>query len=135
MPSSSWALQQAIHAALVADAALLALLGGPRIFDDVPQGQRVPYVTLGQTTVADWSTDLAPAEQHTLTLHVWSRAGGRRETHEIMGALKAALHDRDLALADHRLVYLRHELSEARRDPDADLLHGIVRLRALTEPL
>jgi hypothetical protein len=51
-----------------------------------------------------------------------------------MGAVHDALHDRDLALEGHRLVNLRHELSEARREPDGDTYHGIVRYRAVTEP-
>ena len=43
------------------------------------------------------------------------------------------LHDRPLMLADHHLVNLRHEFSEARLDPDGDTFHGIVRYRAATE--
>jgi hypothetical protein len=52
-----------------------------------------------------------------------------------MGALKIALHDAALTLSGHRLVNLRHELSEARRESDGDTYHGIVRFRAVTEPL
>lgn len=135
MPSSSWALQQAIHAAVAADSGIAALIGPPRLFDDVPQGTPYPYLTLGQSAVRDWSTASDTGDEHTLTLHVWSRAGGRRETHEIMGALRAALHDRPLALAGHRLINLRHQISEARREPDGDTYHGIVRFRAVTEPI
>lgn len=135
MPSSSWSLQQALYGALAADAGVLAALGGPRLHDDVPQGTDFPYVTLGQSIVTDWSTGTDSGDEHVLTLHVWSRAGGRRQAHEIMGAVRAALHDRALTLAGHRLVNLRHERSEARREPDGDAYHGIVRLRAVTEPL
>ncbi len=134
MPSASWALQRSVYEALAADAALLGLLGAPRIFDDVPQRSEFPYLTLGQSTVRDWSTGNDDGDEHLLTLHVWSRAEGRRETHELMSALKAALHERALALDGHRLVNLRHELSEARREPDGETYHGIVRLRAVTEP-
>jgi hypothetical protein len=48
--------------------------------------------------------------------------------------VRTALHDQALSLAGHRLVNLRHELSEARREPDGDTTHGIVRYRAVTEP-
>ena len=47
---------------------------------------------------------------------------------------RAALHDQPIAVADHRLVNLRHEFSEARRDADGETYHGIVRYRAVTEP-
>jgi len=51
-----------------------------------------------------------------------------------MGALREALHDRPLAVTGHRLVNLRHEFSDARRETDGDTYHGIVRLRAVTKP-
>jgi hypothetical protein len=135
MASSSWALQQAVFAAVTTHPAVTALLGTPRLYDDVPQSPAYPYLTLGQSTVRDWSAGGDGGDEHTLTLHVWSRAGGRREAHEIMGALKIALHDAALTLSGHRLVNLRHELSEARRESDGDTYHGIVRFRAVTEPL
>lgn len=135
MPSASLALQKSIFSTLTADAAVLAILGAPRIYDDVPQRTALPYVTLGQTVARDWSTGTEDGCEHLLTLHVWSRAEGRREVHELMSAVKTALHDHLLALEGHRLVNLRHELSEARRDADGETYHGIVRLRAVTEPL
>ncbi len=135
MPSASFALQQSIYAALAADAQITTLLGAPRIFDDVPQKSDFPYLTLGQSSVRDWSTGTESGDEHILTVHVWSRASGRKQTHEIMGALKSALHNRALTLAGHRLVNLRHEFSDARREPDGETYHGIVRLRAVTEPV
>ncbi len=135
MSASSWALQQALYATIAADAAIVGLLGAPRIFDDVPQRAEFPYLTIGQSMVRDWSTGTEGGDEHLLTLHVWSRTEGRRETHAIMGALKEALHDRALTLAGHRLVNLQHEFSDARREPDGETYHGIVRLRAVTEVL
>lgn len=134
MPSASWALQQAIFARLTADPALLALLGAPRVYDDVPQGADFPYLTLGQSVVRDWSTGSDDGNEHILTLHAWSKANGKREALEILGSVRSALHDAALTLTGHRLVNLRHEHSEARRDPDGDVYHGIARFRAVTEP-
>ncbi len=135
MPSSSWALQKSIYATLVGDAAVIGLLGSARIYDDTPQRSAFPYLTLGQSTLRDWSTGSEDGDEHLLTVHVWSRADGRHEAHEIMQALRDALHERALSLDGHRLVNLRHELSEARREPDGETYHGIVRLRAVTEPI
>jgi len=36
-------------------------------------------------------------------------------------------------LSGHRLINLRHEFSEARRDSDGETFHGIARFRAVTE--
>lgn len=135
MASASWSLQRAIYDTLANDGDVVQRLGGARIFDDVPQKSSYPYLTLGQSVVRDWSTGTEEGAEHILTLHVWSRAEGRRETHDIMTSVRDALHDRDLSLDGHRLVQLRHELSEARREPDGETYHGIVRLRATTEPL
>jgi hypothetical protein len=134
MPSSAHALQTAIFATLTADAALATLLGAPRVFDQVPQPATYPYVTFGQSTVRDGDTSSTPADEHIVTLHVWSRAHGRQETHGVMAAIRSALHDQPLLLTGHHLINIRHDFSDARRDPDGDTIHGIVRLRAVTEP-
>lgn len=135
MPDAGWALQTSIHARLTADPAVVAALGGQRVYDDVPRGAEFPYVTFGETTLRDWSTGGEEGGEHVVTLHVWSHAAGRREAQAIMGAMRTALHDASLSLSGHRLVNLRHEFSDARRDPDGETYHGIVRLRAVTEPL
>jgi hypothetical protein len=134
MSSSSWALQQSIFATLIANAALTSLLGGARVYDDVPQASPFPYLTFGHSLVRDWSTGSEDGSEHVVTLHVWSQGKGKKEAHEIMGAVRTALHDQALTLAGHRLINLRHELSEARRESDGDTTHGIVRYRAVTEP-
>lgn len=135
MANAGWALQQAIYGTLSGHAGLLTLLGGARIYDDAPQRSQFPYLTFGRSTIRDWSTGTEDGEEHVLTLHVWSREAGRKQVFAIMGALREALHDADLSLSGYRLVNLRHEFSDARRDPDGDTYHGTVRFRAVTEPL
>lgn len=135
MASASFALQAAIFAALRADAGVRALLPSDRILDHVPQTARFPYVSLGTSSERDWSTGTEDGREHILTLHVWSRGAGKREAHEIMSAIRACLHERALALDGWRLISLRHEFSDARRDADGETIHGLVRLRALTEPI
>jgi uncharacterized protein DUF3168 len=131
---ASWALQRGVYQALAGSSDLTTLLGGPRIYDDAPQAAPYPFVTLGQSMIRDWSTGTEDGAEHSLTLHVWSRSSGKKQVHEIIEAIKEVLHDQPLTLADHHLINLRHELSEARLDPDGDTFHGIVRYRAVTEP-
>lgn len=135
MASASWALQQSIFAALTGDAVLANLLGGPRVYDDVPVRAEFPFMTFAQSNERDWSAGTEAGEEHFLTLHIWSRAHGRKETQEIIGAVRGVLHDQSLSLSGYRLVNLRHEFSEARREADGETYHGIVRYRAVTEPL
>ncbi len=134
MSSASWELQKSIHAALSGTGALSALLGGPCIYDDVPRGVEFPYVTLGESTVRDWSTGSEDGQEHVVTLTVWSRANGEREVHQIMAVIRTALHDVALTVAGHRLINLRQDFSDARRDADGETYRGLLRYRAVTEP-
>ena len=133
MSSASFALQAAIFSKLTADAPVLAALGGARIYDEVPTRAEFPYLTFGQSTERDWSTATDLGHEHIFTLHVWSRARGRKEADVALAAVEAALHDQALTLAGHRLINLRHEFSDARREPDGETYHGIARYRAVTE--
>lgn len=135
MASSAWEMQKAIFASLIADTALTDLLGGPRVYDDVPRGAELPYITFGQSTVRDWSTGTDTGHEHLFTLHVWTRVNGERIAHQIMSAVCDRLHDAALTLAGFKLVNLRHEFSDSFRDGDGETIHGVVRYRAVTEPI
>ena len=131
---ASCSLQRGVYQALAGSVDLTTLLGGIHVYDDAPQAAPYPFITLGQSVVRDWSTGTEDGAEHDLTLHVWSRSGGKKQVHQIIEAIRTVLHDQSLALSDHHLVNLRHELSEARLDPDGDTVHGIVRYRAVTKP-
>jgi len=134
MTAASWALQRGIYNTLSGSTELMSLLGGDRIYTAAPPAAQFPYITLGQTVNLDWSTGTEDGSEHSLTLHVWSRAGGSKEVHEIIEVIRMVLHNQPLALEDHYLVNLRHEFTEARIDSDGETMHGIVRYRAVTEP-
>jgi hypothetical protein len=133
MSSAGFALQQAIFEKLAGDAATVGALGGTRIYDEVPARAEFPFVTFGQSTERDWTTGTDEGYEHLVTLHVWSRGHGRKEAEAVIAAARDALHDQALSLAGHRLINLRHEYSEARRDTDGETFHGIARFRAVTE--
>jgi hypothetical protein len=133
--AASWALQRGIYHALASSSELTTLLGGARIYNDAPQAAPFPFITLGQTVNLEWSTGTEDGAEHSLTLHVWSRAGGAKEVHEIIQVIRLVLHNQPLTLDDHYLVNLRHEFTEARIDPGGETMHGIVRYRAVTKPL
>ncbi|UJX44362.1 DUF3168 domain-containing protein [Xanthobacter sp. YC-JY1] len=135
LDSPALALRAAIHAALVTDAALVALIGAPRIHDVPPGDADFPFVTLGEAVVADWSTATEAGTEQALTLHVFSRSGGRAEAFAIAARLQAVLHDAALALAGHRLANLRATTAEVRRESDGRTFHALVRFRAVTEPV
>jgi hypothetical protein len=133
--SSSIALQTAIRQRLLAEPALVALLGGDKIFDDVPQAEPYPYITFGASIVDALDGTESRIDQHVLSLQVFSRSPGRRQSSEIVERIAHALDNAELPLAGHHLVSLRVTFRELRRDPDGETRRGLVRLRAITEPL
>ncbi|MCB1526209.1 MAG: DUF3168 domain-containing protein [Hyphomicrobiaceae bacterium] len=133
MASAGLELQAAVYQKLRSDAVLVALLGGPKIYDDVPQQTAFPYITFGHSFMRDWSTASDVGHEHVVTLHVWSRAAGKKKVHEIMSTVEDLLHDRPLPLTGFKLVNFRHEYSDARRDNDGQTYHGTLRYRAVTE--
>ncbi len=132
--TAAWALQSALWQKLKSDQALLDALGGERIYDDVPQSAPFPFVTLGEIRSNDWSTQGSRGHEHIVTLHAWSRCAGRKQVQAVLGALEAALADAPLTLQDHRLVSLFPVFTDARRESDGETYHGVMRLRAVTEP-
>jgi hypothetical protein len=126
-------LQGAILSALNADASLVAALGAGRIFDRAPPHTPFPYITFGRTSAFDWSTGTDSGSEQLVTLHVWSKAKGRKETLELIEAARAVLDDAQLTMDGHHLVSLRADYSEARYDEDLAVHHGLLRFRAVTE--
>lgn len=135
MTAPAGALQRAVFQALDGDAALVALMGGQRVFDGAPAGTSFPYLTFGRTSVYDWSTDTERGTEQLFSLHVWSRAKGRRETQDIMERIETRLAEGLEALDGHHLVNLRLEFSETRFDEDLSVQHGLMRFRAVLEAL
>lgn len=133
MSSPAWELQKSIYAALINASDVTTAIGGARIFDSVPRDAKLPYVTFGAKSSRDWSTDTDEGQEHAITLHVWSDAGGEREAQLIMEAVRSALHDAPLAITGHRLVSLFHVSSDVQRLGDGKTIFGAVRFRAITE--
>lgn len=133
--SASAELQRAIHEALASEPELTAILGSGRIHDMAAANVPYPYITLGRTSMYDWSTGTELGTEHLVTLHIWSKAKGKREAHEIMDLVANRLHDAELDLEGHHLVNLRLEFSEIVYDENVSVHHGLLRFRAATEPI
>ncbi len=131
---AEWALQKTLYRVLVSDTELVAKLGGPQIYDDVPQSTTFPYVTIGQMVSRDWSTSTESGLEHRFSLHVWSRKRGKAETFEIISAIREAIDNNSIELSGHVLVNLHCEATEVMRTADGETLHGILRYRGTTEP-
>lgn len=134
MATAAVELQRAIFAVLKADAAIKAVVGN-RIHDHTPNNLRFPYLTFGRTNSYDWSTGTEIGTEHLFSIHVWSKATGKTETLELMGRVEELLRDNALQLNGHNLVNLTPSFAETRFDEDQSLHHGLLRYRAVTEPV
>ena len=134
MSSASLALQQAIFAALSANADLKALIGDPpRLFDFVPRDSAFPYVVIGDGTETNWSTATETGSEHAVAINAWSRATGHKEAKEIAEIVRAALDNAALSLTGFMLVGIRHLATDFARQPDGQTWRATLRFRAVME--
>lgn len=133
--SADIALLAALRAAAMENAAVQALLGDPaRIYDDAPPDPVFPYVTIGRVETRADDAVGSDALEHAVTLHAWSRHGGRAEALDVISALRAALHNAPLDVTGRNLVLLFAQFADVFRSGDGRTTHGVLRLRAVTEP-
>ena len=101
------------------------------VYDQVPEGAKFPYVTLGETTALDWSTKLEAGQEITHTLHIWSQYPGMKEVLELVDEVIQAFTAAPLDLKTDGFQSVVHSLdmNEVLRDPDGITRHGILRFR------
>ena len=133
MADASLELQKTIVAQLKGNSELGALLAGEKVHDLAPPSAAFPYISIGRTEVADWSTGTEEGGDHLVSLHIWSDAHGKAETLRIMGLAATAMETLPPLLNGHRIILMRLEFREADYDDEARLHHGLLRYRALVE--
>ena len=73
--------------------------------------------------------------EHALTLTVVSRFGGAEEARQVSALVRTSLDDVALTVDGQALVSLRVTFSDVFRAADWRTTYGVLRLRAVTEPL
>jgi len=133
--SAEAVFEDALLAHLAADASVQAALGDPaRIFDAAPEGAAFPYLSVGRGVSEPSGASGADLIAHRLTLHLWTRETGRRETKEMLGAIRAAVDEASFALADgFTLISCRAVYADVFRTADSRLAHGVLRVQAVIE--
>jgi hypothetical protein len=132
--SAALALRAAVRSKLVDDAALSGLLGGAKIFDEVPASAGAPYIVLADIESRETGSSHEEGEEHRFTLNIWSREGGLGEALNAAAQVASSLDGADIPLTGHRLANLRWLATDARRASDGRHRMASLRFRALTEP-
>ena len=130
MSIGQFQLQSAVYSALNVSAITTTLSCG--VHDEVVQGNSYPFITLGEETAIDYSTNNLVGAETTINIHIWSRYKGSKETKEIMDKVHDLLHDVNLSVTGVNLINLRFEYTDIMRDPDGITRHGVMRFRAIT---
>lgn len=133
-PLSIIAVRRAARQALLAHAPLMARLGGARCYDEAPPGAVMPYLTLGDVRSRDWSTSSDDGAEHLLVLDVWSRHHGAEDALDLAALAQQALAAWP-AMTGHRLISLRLQSVEARRESKGQIAHAMLRFTIITETI
>jgi Protein of unknown function (DUF3168) len=133
--NAALALQQAMRTALLADTALIALLGGSYIYDELPRGVQPLHVSFTNIETRDWSVMDQKAHEHFVTLEVVSNERSRAQAQNICNRIEAVLDNAALLLTAHRLVNLRVVFWSVARARTDQKFGATLRFRAATEPL
>lgn len=131
MTGAGRAVQRALYETLTAHVPLMARVTG--IFDHVPSGQSLPYVTVGEAVETDWSAVAFAGRDHRLSVHVWSAHAGMAEAKALLSLVDDALEHMPAQLDSHRLVSLRFLSSRVFADVEDGVRHGVADYRARTE--
>lgn len=127
MSSAAFPIQQAIYNILTNDAILMSKVKG--VYDEVPETQAFPYITIGEMTSGPFRTFSRFGEETTITLHIWSRYRGFKEAALILDDMNRLLADKEVAIPGFDVVACYYEFSETLRDPDGQTRHIPVRYR------
>lgn len=114
------AIFEDVYARLTGDSALVALLGGERVFDFMP-GEETPgpYIVIGDSFDTEGRVMSDEERRVEVRLHIWSSYRGRSQVVEIEQAVEAAM----LGAGQ---VYFFESFQILRDD---DWMHGVVVFR------
>lgn len=107
---------------------LQAFLGTPaRVYDQRPSMSTFPYLTLALSEMRDMSAKGLSVESGIVTIDIWSRQRGGRETTQLLAALRTVLQEASLPT----LARCGEEFSTVLWDDESQLSHGVARYRVV----
>lgn len=127
--SPSWELQKAIFSRLNTDTALTTTLSCS-VYDNVPanmDSSGFPYVVIGEVTEGPNDTMGRTGRDLSVTIHIWSRYVGMKETKEIQNRVDELLDRWAPTVTGWNATQMQQELFETFMDQDGITRHGVSR--------
>ena len=128
MASFGWDIQQKIFSTLDTGLSYNVYDNVPALPEGMPQ-DKFPYVVIGDDTFVPFDDDDQVGVEGTLTIHVWSRYKGRKETKVIQGEIYTLLNRASLPITGYNIVDSLFEFSETFVENDGEYRHGVQRFR------
>lgn len=125
--------QEIIYNKLTNSAPLMARITG--VFDDVDQDVVMPYVALGEDISGEDDDSCSIGASIAMTIHTFSAKKGRKETKEIQGLIKDALHYTNDTVGTSYTVGIMQEQALSFLDSDGETRHGVNRIKILIRAL
>lgn len=127
---------RALHNRLSTDLGVQNVLGDPpRLYDNAPEDPVFPYLTYGDLKCEDESGAGVLRSVHKVSLHVWSRYGGRAEVLDILTQISTAVSAGPLLLEGGQDAVCVVPYVDVVRAKDGRTLHGLLRLNIYTQIL
>ncbi|RWE75252.1 DUF3168 domain-containing protein [Mesorhizobium sp.] len=108
---------------------------GANVFDQVPESNPFPRITIGDEQVIDDTNTCQAAWEVFSDVHCWSRpeSGSKIEVKTIAAQVVTAMLG-ITTIAGFTLVAINHQTTRFFRDPDGLTEHAVVSFRALIDP-
>lgn len=103
------------------------------IYDQAPEDATFPYITVGESTHNEFDTVDTLGDVATITVHVWSRYRGKKETKEIQALIYNVLHRANVTYSGFRRISIDWENSQTFIDQDGLTRHGVQTFRILID--
>ena len=95
------------------------------VFNEVEDGQDYPFITIGEATHTDASTDAILLQNISVSVHVWSREKGTLETKRIQSQIFNALNRTKSLTYDYVINAVDFDSSQTFLDSDNLTRHGV----------
>jgi len=131
------AMRKALYSALIRDTALLALLGGTKIYAAVPAMTEPPYISFGPAQVTAWTGGSQTGYRFQGVLEIWSLQKGDVEMLGVADRINALITSGILQPDGYHVLqcYLeRVTMTPAREDGWRQTLLELVALTEQTAP-
>ena len=127
MPSLNYySVQKAIYERLTGDSQLMSIVSG--IFDNVPQDQQFPFITIGNTSSSEIANLGGDGTEQRININIWSREAGHKQVGDIMDIVYKLLHNSTLFISGKNIVAIRFISNAIQLEDDGWTYHGSMNL-------